>query len=56
MLNIPIDLHLSIEAVVEHEIMSHTYAMWLHGMSLSIVVVANVAIVVVAHFSTRLLA
>ena len=38
-----VDLHLPVESIVEQKVVGHPYPMGLHGMSLPIVVVANVA-------------
>ena len=46
----PVDLHLPVESVVEEEVVGHPHPMRLHGMSLAIIVVANVTVVVVTHF------
>lgn len=35
-------LHLPVETVIEEEVVSHSNAMWLHRMSLSIIVIPNV--------------
>ena len=58
-----VDLHLAVESVVEEKIVGHADAMGLHRMSLSVVVIADVTIVVVAdprlavcrggHFDSR---
>ena len=45
-----VDLHFSVEAIVEKEVVGHPHSVRLHGMSLAIVVVANVTIIVVTHF------
>ena len=46
----PVHLHLPVEAIVEEEVVGHPHPVRLHGMSLAIVVVANVTVVVVTHF------
>ena len=38
-----VDLHLSVEAVVEEEVVGHAYPMRFHGVPLSVVVITNVA-------------
>ena len=52
----PIDLHLAVEAVVEHQVVRHAYAVRLHRVALAVVVVADVAVVVVADATLRRLA
>lgn len=37
-----INLHLSVESIVEKQVVCHTYSVWFHRMSLAIVVVADV--------------
>ena len=41
--------HLSVQAIVEQEIVSHANPVGLHRMPLSVVVVANISIVVIAY-------
>jgi len=42
-----IDFHLAVESVVEEKVVAHAYAVWLHGVALTIVVIANISVVVV---------
>merc|ERR1711971_45429 len=44
----PVDLHLPVEPIVEQKVVGHPYPMGLHGVTLPIVVVANVTVIVVA--------
>lgn len=37
-----INFHLPVQAIVEQQVMRHTYAVRLHRMSLAIVVIANI--------------
>ena len=37
-----VDLHFSVEAIVEEEIVGHAYTMGLHGMALAIVEITDV--------------
>ena len=37
-----VDLHLSVESVVEEEVVGHAYPMRFHGVPLSVVVITNV--------------
>ena len=46
----PVDLHLSVEAIVEEKVVGHPHSVRLHGMSLAIIVVAYVTVVVITHF------
>ena len=38
-----INFHLAIQAVVEQEIVSHSNSVWLHGVTLSIIIISNVS-------------
>lgn len=40
--NTYVDLHLSVQSIVEQKIMGHAYAMRLHGMALPIIIIADV--------------
>lgn len=40
--DIYIDLHFSVQAIVQQQIVRHTYTMWFHWMPLAIVIVANI--------------
>ena len=48
-----IHLHLSVQPVVEDEVVGHSYSVRLHRVTLPVVVVADVAVVVVTHFSPK---
>jgi len=37
-----VNFHLAIEPIVEQEIVCHAYAVWLHRMSLAIIIVSNI--------------
>ena len=39
----PVDLHLAVEPVVEQEVVRHAYAVRLHRVALTVVVVPDVA-------------
>ena len=45
-----VHFHLSVEPIVEQEVMGHPHPVWLHRMALAIVVVADVAVIIVADF------
>ena len=45
-----VDLHLPVETIVEEEVVGHPHPVRLHGVTLAIVVVANVTVVIVANF------
>ena len=45
-----VDLHLPVETIVEEEVVGHPHPVRLHGVTLSIVVVANVTVIIVANF------
>ena len=38
-----VDLHLPVQSVVEEEVVGHPHPMGLHGMTLAVIVVADVA-------------
>jgi len=44
----PVNFHLPVESIVEEEVVGHAYPVGFHGMSLSIVIVSNVTVIVVA--------
>ncbi len=35
-------LHLSVDAIVEQQVVSHAYAVGLHGMPLTVVIIPNI--------------
>ena len=45
-----VDLHLPVETVVEEEVVGHPHPMRLHGMALSVVVIPDVAVIIIANF------
>ena len=47
---LPVDLHLSVESIVEEQVMGHPHTVGLHGVTLAIVVVPNVTVVIVTDF------
>merc|ERR1719397_1580549 len=51
----PVDLHLSVESIVEEQVVGHPHAVGLHWVTLSIVVVANVRVIVVADLGLTVL-
>ena len=38
----PVDLHLSVETIVQQEVVGHTHAMRLHRVALAIVIVSDI--------------
>ena len=46
----PVHLHLTVEPVVEEEVVGHPHPVRLHGVALAIIVVPNVTVVVVTDF------
>ena len=48
-----IDLHLSVESIVEDEIMRHPYPVGFHWMALAVVIIANVSIIIIANLFLR---
>lgn len=46
----PVNLHLPVKAVVEHEAVNHRQPMRLHGMTRSIVEVTHFRIIEIRHF------
>jgi hypothetical protein len=45
------DLHFSVETVVDEQIVRHAYTVRLHGVTLPVVIVANVGVIVVTDFA-----
>ena len=45
-----VDLHLSVQPVVQQQVVRHPYPVGLHGVALAIVVVPDITVVVVTHF------
>ena len=45
-----VDLHFSVEAIVEKEVMGHPHPVRLHRMPLSIIVISNITVIVITHF------
>ena len=45
-----VNLHFTVETVVEQEVVGHPHPVRLHGVTLAIVVVSYVTVVVIAHF------
>ena len=39
------NIHLFIQAVVDYEIVCHSYTVWFHGMALTVVVISNLGVV-----------
>ena len=46
----PVNLHLTVEAIVKEEVVGHPHPVRLHRVALSIIVVPNVTVVVVTDF------
>ena len=46
----PVNLHFPVQSVVEEKIVGHPHSVRLHGVALSIIIIPNVTIIVVAYF------
>merc|ERR550532_3086462 len=51
----PVDLHLSVESIVEKQVVGHSHTVGLHWVTLSIVVVPDVRVIVVANLRFTML-